>query len=642
MKEKSERVEELNKKLTNYDKIIARNLEKKRESASVYYEKANILVELLQFIKDESRLIKEALECYDSAIRLAPKKSIYLADRSKLHVLLGNNELAVKDIRTLKNLPEDNNYVLATYIKNTVEDIAGLDAIQATVTKLLGEGKIDKELAGALNAHADITARLVVQVGTHGDILAHHSNEIKELRSLIDELHESSKDSKREIKKLKQKTANFEIQLQVNTTTIQYHKKILENSDLIDEVQTREDLKKIQHPELQAYCKTFYWSMINLFNTYEMLSTNLIEGNIYKNEPIINKLLKGGTEKALKFGGTVAAHGIPFLGGVVAFTAETTAEIIESIYETVKINEFNNEVNSINLIIQNKFGPLGNMNLKLAQLALSITQIKEEAILHPQKTNPTKLQARLDWFQDKIGSIKNKLLPSTELYSKDNYSVQLALQDVTLLILYLHKNSKTIIQEKDTPLEKQLETIVTQGGLDKLLIDIQENEKFIEIEQRIGQKILDSIHKKAAESNWDGTSSFSLKSIKAKEGIKKYLEENYIKKQFKVESLGDIENIRICIFKHICLGIKQSSKCVIEFSNTYPELIEKIANNYPEFFRNKLIAETCIKNQELCNQVKNIFVDGSNESIGSNEYQDTPQLISQESHELMGDATHIP
>lgn len=92
--------------------------------------------------------------------------------------------------------------------------------------------------------------------------------------------------------------------------------------------------------------------MVNLFNAYKILSNDLIKGNIYKNEPIANKLLIGAAEKTLKLGGTIAAHGIPLLGGIVAFTAETTAEIIESIYEAVKSNEFYNEVNTTNLILK--------------------------------------------------------------------------------------------------------------------------------------------------------------------------------------------------------------------------------------------------------------------------------------------------
>ncbi|KJV89495.1 hypothetical protein [Rickettsia bellii] len=280
------------KKLQEELEVSEFGIEMDEEDASAYFKKASVLVKMFR-LTDNNEYITEARRCYDKSVELAPEDKIYLTDRSKFFVSIGENSLAVDDIRKLKNLPVDSNYVLETYIQNTIDDITRLDTIQTTITKLLGEEKIDKDLADALIAHTDITARLVVQVGTHSNVLANLSNEIIELKDLIAKLYKGEKDSKKEIKKLKQKTANFEIQLKINTTIIQDHKKILENSDLIDEFQTREDLKKIQNPELQAYCKTFYWSMVNLFNAYKILSNDLIKGNIYRNEPIANKLLIG-------------------------------------------------------------------------------------------------------------------------------------------------------------------------------------------------------------------------------------------------------------------------------------------------------------------------------------------------------------
>ena len=145
MKEKNQEIKELEKELKEYDRDIKRNLERKRESASVYYEKANALVKLSQLTQDSSTN-DQVIECYKKAIELSPTDRMYLIDRSKFYVSTGQNDLAVEDIRKLKSLSRDNDYVLETYIKNTVEEITRLDAIQDTVNKLLTEGKIDKEL----------------------------------------------------------------------------------------------------------------------------------------------------------------------------------------------------------------------------------------------------------------------------------------------------------------------------------------------------------------------------------------------------------------------------------------------------------------------------------------------------------------
>lgn len=111
----NEAIKDLNKTL----KIFQMNIEYDAEDANSYYLLANTLVKL-GYLKKEETYFKEALQNYNKAIELSPQNPIYLGSRCELYVYIQENDLAAKDLSTLKQLPENDDRMTAKYVKNLV------------------------------------------------------------------------------------------------------------------------------------------------------------------------------------------------------------------------------------------------------------------------------------------------------------------------------------------------------------------------------------------------------------------------------------------------------------------------------------------------------------------------------------------
>lgn len=354
-------VEELRETIKSYDSDIKRAVAKKEnirpaKIAILYYDKGKSLIKLAELVSwDKVKYHLEALDCLNKAVNLDSGNSLYLADRSKLYVALGNNDLAVKDVESIIMLPKSND-VVGMYVGNTIRDITALKAIQETVNQLSEKGVIVPELATALNEHARVTAGLVVQVGAHGEKLdkqeakvAGHDNEIAELKLLVQELAEARKisDARNEelIGKFRQETAILKARVDANTEEIagiNERLSVLEDKlspvklEQLERVIERSELEEAGQRELEiieqdacrlAFYHSVRWQMNSLYVASAAIATGMLENQKTGTVGKVGKVLD-----------SVSGH-IPFIGIGVQLIGEILQEV-DKIEEGKKIEKY--------------------------------------------------------------------------------------------------------------------------------------------------------------------------------------------------------------------------------------------------------------------------------------------------------------
>ncbi|QQV74493.1 hypothetical protein H6P87_00027 [Rickettsia tillamookensis] len=125
----------------------------------------------------------------------------------------------------------------------------------------------------------------------------------------------------------------------------------------------------------------------------------------------------------------------------------------------------------------------------------------------------------------------------------------------------------------------------------------------LEIKQKLQKEVLNKIFINAAKYKWS-----SKCSILGNWGVKGYLGDRYLAKQ--LGALANVKNIEIAkmlCFEAICLiAIYNPNKnftCVKEFTRAYPELINKITNEHPEYFIDGSILRICVDNEAVLNKL---------------------------------------
>ena len=296
----------------------------------------------------------------------------------------------------------------------------------------------------------------------------------------------------------------------------------MQKSEVYEKAQIKQAFETLEReqPELYTYSNTFYWTAVNLFGAYRHLSTGLITGNTD------TEILVQGARKAASYAISLAvsaACDIPIVGSVVGILDN----IISDIYGAVKQNKFDNKVNAINKVIIAKLGMEEDISLNVAKVALAITKAKEQEILHPAPTPKAKgIAAGINWIQDKLSAVHEKVLPTVKLHDTSNAGIQLALEDVTLLIAYLCTNHEAVVNE-DKPLDQQITSIIQNKGLENLLTSaatasLEHRLKvFAQVENAIGQKDLEKLEKKAANGKWS-------KSLSPGKEVEEFLQDDYI------------------------------------------------------------------------------------------------------------------
>lgn len=108
-----------------------------------------------------------------------------------------------------------------------------------------------------------------------------------------------------------------------------------------------------------------------------------------------------------------------------------------------------------------------DISITIALTSLDVTLRKQSDILCPKAEYRTKWQETEQWIYEKINVIKEFAL-GKEVDVYDSSTAQIALKDIILLLAYLYKNYKIIIN-KDEPLSEQFANIVISGKSDDML-----------------------------------------------------------------------------------------------------------------------------------------------------------------------------
>ncbi len=256
-----------------------------------------------------------------------------------------------------------------------------------------------------------------------------------------------------------------------NKAQLGEHEEALQQGGVYDKAAVKRGFEALEEAS-QAYFKTYYWTMINLLEAYQNLSTGLIAGNLTKDVSKVEFLGKKTANAAVNAGVNAVVgltKGIPLVGNVIG----ALQGIVETLYDAVKQNKLDNQANMITNLIKKKLVLADDVSLSLAKVALSVAEAKKEALLHPQpiledKSVGGKLTSSKKWLISKVDALKKTVLPSVELHDKDSPAVQMALEDVAVTMAYLFTHYETILAD-GAPLDQQLAAIVREDGLERLL-----------------------------------------------------------------------------------------------------------------------------------------------------------------------------
>ncbi|WP_342270180.1 tetratricopeptide repeat protein [Rickettsia endosymbiont of Orchestes rusci] len=349
-------------------------------------------------------------------------------------------------------------------------------------------------------------------------------------------------------------------------------------------------LLKNENLELYKYCQTFHYTITNIFQAYITLGTGLIGANIDKFEKIHCKVLRKfacyGTDLM-----EIVAAGYAALGPGICAIHEFTADI----YDLIMGKKFDNRVECINKIIAEKFH-FKSVAIELGELALMITNANKEKILNPP------LIENKNWLQTKLSYVKQKAFGASSP-NKKNSPTESAFEDVTLFMMYLFKNHKSIIDNK-LPFKEQVQVILGKN-LTNLLIDDTENFKQITfIQSIIPPKDRSEIEKNTLKKIWNiEPSRFNLSWFKPRP-VSDFLEEEYIKNSL---SCSNSNLAKIAIFDIMINAVVNNNsknfECLIEFSKKFPHIINYMAYYCPERFGGGEIAEKCIEDAHLRHKV---------------------------------------
>ncbi len=403
------------------------------------------------------------------------------------------------------------------------------------------------------------------------------------------------------------------------------HEKILEESGTKAKAEIRECLKMLEteDPKLLFYFKTFYWTTLNLFDAFRVLSTDYVAKNT---NAVFSKKAGGAIlaeEQAFKLGAELT-NGIPVVGTIMSLLNIVNQGAVYA----VKYRAFVNQVNSINQIIFSSMLNEDEISINIAQAAIQIIEAKKAEILDPREKTITiggKIEKLSSWIQSAIKSGESTILqmPYEVDLHENNPQVKLALEDVSFMMAYLY----THYEEKPSQLtEKMTEIILNHSAeiaLEKILKDktpdelkdlaegysgsseseYKESEYSLKVDDEgiyinmLGRDA-ELIWKKAKSGSWSplftkGVSYF-CKDV--------YLTELAIKNKVKPEEALEFKNkMKMVIFHLICDGANNSKNfdCAEKFAKKNPDLVHQMVYTNPEFFVTPNVAKVCISDPNI-------------------------------------------
>ncbi len=446
-------------KLERDIKLYDMQLKSNANDHNTYSLKGKTYVELARITSNEE-FYSYAIDSFTTAIEIYEKPS-YLCDRAKIYALIGESEKAVNDFRKVNEITstqKSDDILGDLYVKNTLKDIAKIDSIKSTIQDLRKNQKLPEEFLNAFDSLTNITSNLSIKVEDH-------TGQLQQIWSIIDTINSKLTQNKEitdnDYKVIEDVLALHGKKLDTHDNQIKNQGKILDNAGVKERAEIKEKFTELEkyNPELHIYCKTFYWTCINLFDSYRNLSTGIIKGVSEEMSP----LAKGAMTLCSK---------IPLIGSATG----AIQSIVEGVYTVLADKKLENTTNAVNKVIQAKFGLSDEISINIAKVAIALTEIRKEAILHPEKNELSKFEAGIKWIEDKIDSVKEKIMPSVNLHDKSNNTIKIALEDVTGLIAYIAVHSDNITINKDL-IDKQCISIIQCGALNQLLKEAASVEK---------------------------------------------------------------------------------------------------------------------------------------------------------------------
>ncbi len=417
-----------------------------------YYNTAEAYRKLYENTKNAS-YAGQAIQYYTNAITAEDKTTmvpICYAQRSKLYVSVGETELAVQDMMQVQKLPSTT--IIGIYAASTLRDISRLSHIQDNIRELKEAGKIDPILANLLTQHADITASNTLQLGSQDE-------RITRLEGILEDYETFRRDGKLKNEQIVALQSELEVlkkQTAENTSVIATQEHMLSASGVKEKAEIENRIHKLEEdhsgPEHLNYYHTFYWTTFNLFETYRILSTELVAGDPTNEASAREKAIKKVGNLTLKLG-AMAAQAIPIAGGIVSGIIGEVDKGIDSIYDKVMETRLSNKTTAICEIIRHKFNLAEEISICISKIALDMVEARKgeiDTLPIAEHKEGGRLHSIKQWVQKKAHDIKQKILPSVEPHDINNHEVKIALQDVILLMSHLCINYEAIIGNRDS------------------------------------------------------------------------------------------------------------------------------------------------------------------------------------------------
>ncbi len=515
LKQQQQSIETQNQSIERCDRQIKSHPDRPNN----YYLKAGALVKLSEITGDNT-YYDQALVCYNKAIDLSPQNGQYLADRSKLHIAMGNISLATQDVVAVQESPSMGK-LSDMYKNHTMKDVLKLNSVQNEVNNLVQQGKITLELQGVFSNMIQVVSGISLRVSNHDIKLDEHDEEFialkaqlkmqqEELKKLtksqaqypslvtlvgtmskeITILQEQVMEHDKAIEILNEQVANiynkdefealakrfekvednqelFGGRLKLMQGTIESHSQsimtidqTLEQSNCFNKQTVRDGFEKLKvgapNLELFNYANNFYWSLSNYLLAYRSIASGAVQGIRDKNK--LEKIWDKVGSRIID-----VTKAIPMVGGVLGLIEEGIAAINDEFQEM----KFDRKVAKINELMTSYILE-EDLNLAIASASIKIAQMKRGEILaaYQQTTKPTKssiantkdkVTKKIAIFEEKMDQLITKMTKISS--TQETPAGKLAIKDVVLFLNYLATH------------EVQLVTKDNLSSLDKVVAD---------------------------------------------------------------------------------------------------------------------------------------------------------------------------
>jgi len=416
-------------------------------NVSAYHNKGFTLNEMGRF--------EEALECYDNAINLATsKKPLHYCNRGRLYNELGQTEKALADFKIANSLVQQ-----GIWGKNISD--ANKKFIKESLSKILELEQVVEETRARLNKLDQKNSAVKAAVEQFKKLQAQRSMLISQQVSRIDgkiyisqtevekqgqrmrELEKQFKELIEEVNLLTERVAVVEKTVQELKYDIEKMREDFKTNGVLDKVRIQEGFRdlKISAPELYAYAKAFYWTLLNYLMAYRNSRTGLVQTNAGSAS---NQEYQSWTKVYLIDFGIRVTKPIPIIGNVI----QSLNDALNYVNRAQAKRRFENQVSIINQIVM-EHNAEDDLNTTVAFTALDVAfKLKAGNTFEFDEARSDSVWKKIDnQINEPIDKIKSLFLQeSIDLY--DGPAAGAALRDVMLLLAYLYERHEFVISQK--------------------------------------------------------------------------------------------------------------------------------------------------------------------------------------------------